>query len=48
MNLPKIKIIVCKYFLQTQAKQSSGKSLPRKRSRSQSDQRPSKKQIKRK
>ena len=48
MNLRAITIIVFTYLMHTQATQSSGKSVRRKRAHSQSDQRPSKKQFKRK
>ena len=48
MNLRAIIIRVLTYVMHTQATQSSGKSVRRKRARSQSDQRPSKKQFKKK
>ena len=46
MNLRSIEIIVCTFLLQTQTTQSSGKSVGRKRARSQSAERSSKKQLK--
>ena len=48
MNLRSITIIACTFLLQTQTTQSSGKSVGRKRALSQSAERPSKKQLKRK
>ena len=48
MNLRTRTIIVLTYLMQTQATQSAAESVRRKRAHSQSDQRPSKKQFKRK